>query len=99
MSSVEAQAFDPACEALDHVAYSGDLASIASHSWDMAVCDLGPGPNASFDPGSGNRFFVVVGHDDVAEGSYGQRSSGGERPEATGLASCDRPQDLSNSCD
>ena len=54
---------------------------------------------ASFIPAQPNLFFVIVGHNGSEEGSYGHLSSGAERPEASGVATCDYPQDLTGTCD
>jgi hypothetical protein len=61
---------------------------------------VGDSGGASFNPGPGSVFFVVVANNGSVEGSYGKDSSGiTERPEASGLPGCDYTQDLSNSCD
>jgi hypothetical protein len=39
-------------------------------------------------------YFVVVAQNASSEGSYGHRSSGAQRPEATGTSACDLPQSL-----
>ncbi len=90
--------FAPACAATGHVAYSGPLAQVNLLKWDRAVCSLGTTGTATFDPGTGSRYFVIVGQGASAEGSYGRRSDGTERPEAAGGGTCDLPQNLSNSC-
>ncbi len=90
--------FTPACAATDHAAFSGPLASVAQLAWDGVACGLGDTGAATFDPGSGDRFFVLVGQDAVDEGSYGTDSTGNERPEATGPGSCDLPQSLAVTC-
>ncbi|UCF66143.1 MAG: right-handed parallel beta-helix repeat-containing protein, partial [Acidobacteriota bacterium] len=91
--------FAPACGATDHVAYSGDLSSVASLDWNGATCGLGNDGAATVFVGEGSRFFVVVGHDDAVEGSYGRTSAAAERPEAEALATCDLPQRLADTCD
>ena len=90
--------YAPACGASGHVAYSGPLAQVRVLKWDRAVCSLGVSGTASFNPGAGNRYFVIVGQGASAEGSYGRTSSGTERPEAAGVGTCDLPQTLSNPC-
>ncbi|MBP7147797.1 MAG: trypsin-like peptidase domain-containing protein [Acidobacteria bacterium] len=90
--------FAPACGILDHAAYSGPLTYVGSYLWDHAHCALGNSGSAQFAPGYGSRFFVVVGQAASSEGSYGRRSNGTERPEATGIGTCDLPQDLANPC-
>jgi uncharacterized repeat protein (TIGR01451 family) len=90
--------FTPACAATDHAAYSGDLAAVAGASWDAVACGLGVSGSASFDPGAGDRFFVVVGQGSGVEGSYGRDGAGIERAEATGLGVCDVAQSLMATC-
>ncbi|MDH3785416.1 MAG: hypothetical protein OEV00_08835, partial [Acidobacteriota bacterium] len=50
--------------------------------------------SASFDPGVGSFFFMVVGNNGTTEGSYGTNGVMLERPEDVGTAVCDRAQDL-----
>jgi subtilisin-like proprotein convertase family protein len=90
--------FTPACAATDHAAYSGDLAAVAGTPWDAVACGLGASGSASFDPGAGDRFFVVVGQGGGVEGSYGRDGAGVERAEATGLGACDVAQSLAATC-
>jgi hypothetical protein len=92
-------AYTSACQAAGHTVYSGDLAQVASLSWDGAACGLGSTGEASFDPGEGSRFFVVVGQDGSREGSYGRNSDDAERPEATGFGACDLSQELFDACE
>jgi hypothetical protein len=89
----------PACEAPEHTIYYGDLSRVSSYTYDGAVCALGNGGSASFDPGLDNAFFLVVGNNGIVEGSYGRGADGEERLEDTGTPACDRPQDLSGQCD
>lgn len=84
--------FQPACDANDHTVYWGDLSQVSSYAWSGATCGLGIAGSASFDPGTGNVFFVVVGENGSNEGSYGADGGGAERPEASGVGACDRPQ-------
>jgi hypothetical protein len=97
--------FSPACAALDHAVFWGDLGpgpNTGPPQWTDAACGLGVTGSAAFDPGlpsAGLAFgFVVVGQTAAVEGSYGESSSGSERPEASGIGDCDRPQALSDTC-
>lgn len=98
--------YTAACGATDHVVYWGTAGpgSIGSGGpiWTDAACDMGTSGSAVFDPGTpavGTVFYlVIVGHNDVQEGSYGTSSSGVERPEAIGIGACDRPQVLGGTC-
>lgn len=97
-----AVAYTPACGALDHAAFWGHGTIAGNAQWTGAACGLGTTGRASFDPGAvapGDLlYFVVVGQNAAKEGSYGQRSDGTERPEASGVGACDRPRDLSGVC-
>jgi hypothetical protein len=90
--------FEAGCDATDHAVYSGALAAVSSSGWDRASCGLGAGPDAVLDPGPGDRFLVIVAQHVTAEGSYGTRSDGAERPEAVGIGACDLPQVLETAC-
>jgi hypothetical protein len=86
--------FDPACDATDHTIYYGDLTGVSSHSYSGAECFAGVSGTTSFNPGSGNYFFVIVGNNGAEEGSYGLSTGTGERPEHTSTPVCDYPQNL-----
>jgi hypothetical protein len=86
--------YTPACDATDHVVHWGDLANVSTYSWSGAACALGSSGTASFSPGPGNVFFVIVADNGSQEGSYGLRSTGAQRPEHVGTVGCDRPQNL-----
>jgi hypothetical protein len=92
-------AYTPACSASNHTIYFGNLAGVSTYDYTGAACNVGISGTASFNPGPGSAFFLVVGHDGAVEGSYGQRSSGVERPEDTATPGCDLPQNLAGSCD
>ena len=89
--------YTPACDATDHTIYYGDLASVATYSYTDAACTLGVSGNASFDPGAGSFFFLVVANNGTEEGTYGEWYDGvtsGQRPPAVGLLQCDYTQNL-----
>jgi len=86
--------YTPACDATDHVLYFGSLADVSTYGYSGAECFLGTSGTASFDPGPGSWFFVVVAQNGTDEGSYGVDSALAERPEAVGVGTCDVPQDL-----
>ncbi len=98
--------YTPACGALDHAVYWGKSPISGGLSWSGVSCARGTSGRASFDPGSLTAgemiYFVVVGQDADAEGSYGRDARQGtrhERPEASGLgSSCERPQQLGGTC-
>jgi hypothetical protein len=93
--------YTPACGATDHVIYWGTTPIAASLVWTSASCGRGISGSTTFDPGtppSGRAFyFVIVGQNATKEGSYGTSSSA-QRPEATGIGTCDRPMDLTGVC-
>jgi len=86
--------YTPACSASSHTIYYGPLQDVASYRYTGARCGIGVSGTALFVPPPGNLFFLVVGTDGTREGSYGRDSSGVERPESVGAATCDVPQDL-----
>jgi len=88
-------AYAPACDAVDHNLYIGELTSIAGYAYSEVECSVGTGGSVTFDPGSGSYFFLIVANDGTKEGSYGRDSSGAERPEDVGTPICDRTRDLS----
>ena len=90
--------YTPACGASNHAVYWGPLARVASYEWGGAECSVGTSGTATFDPGSGDVFFVIVGTNGSVEGSYGRDSAGRERTEDTSVAGCHVPQDLTGSC-
>ena len=91
-------AYGPACQATDHTIYWGNLVFPFDGTYRGQACSLGCSGLATFSPGGGSIFFFVVPNDGIDEGSYGLDSNGVEVPEAIGMASCDYPQDLSNTC-
>ena len=91
--------YQPSCAATDHAVYFGDLASVSGLTYSGSVCGLGTSGSASFNPGPGSVFWVIVGQNATHEGSYGLDSAGQERPEDTTLPGCNLPQSLANRCD
>ncbi|HEX5041645.1 MAG TPA: hypothetical protein VFV75_02005 [Candidatus Polarisedimenticolaceae bacterium] len=91
-------AYTAACDATDHTLVWGDLGAVATYTYAGAVCGIGTSGTASFDPGGGSVFFLVVGSTASAEGSYGLGVAGAERPEFTGGGVCARPQQLGAAC-
>jgi uncharacterized repeat protein (TIGR03803 family) len=90
--------YGPACQATDHHIVYGPLSGVATYAYSGQACGVGAFGTATFRPGAGSFFWVIVGNTPALEGSYGRASSGAERPEASGLAGCDYPQDLTGSC-
>jgi len=92
-------AYAAPCSTANHRIVYGPLASVAAYGWSGSACNLGTTGSASFDPGPGDAFYVIVANDAAAEGSYGTNSAGIERPEAVGVGACDLPQALASRCD
>jgi hypothetical protein len=90
--------YTPACDSSNHNIYYGDLAGVSSYNYTGAACNVGISGSASF-TAPGSVFFLIVGHNGSQEGSYGNHSSGAERPEDTGTPVCDVPQNLGSTCD
>ena len=90
--------YSPACGASNHTIYYGDLAGVGIYDYSGAACWLGSTGSASFDPGPDSVFFLIVGNSGLVEGPYGFASSLMPRPESTGAAGCDYPQDLTPTC-
>ena len=91
--------YDPACEADDHTVYVGDLADVSTTTVSDRICGVGATGTTAFVPQpSGDLFWVIVGEDGTAEGSYGTDGTT-ERPEDTAPGLCNYPQSLDTRCD
>ena len=98
--------YTPACGATDHVLYWGSagpgMIGPGGLTWTSAACGLGTSGAAGIplgNPPVGQAFyFVMVGQNGSVEGSYGQASTGAEKPEATFPAICAKPQLLGGGC-
>ncbi len=86
--------YTAACHAASETIYRGASPISGALNWTTSYCNVG----SSFDPGNPSpgayHYFVIVGQNGISEGSYGKDSSGTERPEASGVGSCDLPQSL-----
>ena len=75
--------------------YEGTIASLPvyDHSPSTApgLCAV-TGNTATFTPAAGSRYYLIVPNDGSAEGSYGESSTGGERPQ--GFSPCETTQTL-----
>jgi plastocyanin len=90
--------YTPACGATSHAIYFGS-GPINGISWEDSVCvDASGSHTVSLAAPSGLQYFIVVGQNTSAEGSYGKDSTGAERREAEGIGVCDIPQVLSATC-
>jgi hypothetical protein len=75
--------------ATDYGIYEGTIGTWYSHT--LKDCnDAGGDRTEQITPAAGNRYYLVVANNFQAEGSYGQATSGAERP--VGTAVCITPQ-------
>ena len=75
--------WSPTCSAADndYVVYEGTLGNWYDHNPVAALnCTTGGARTATFDPFGSDAYYLVVPHDGAAHGSYGQDSTGTERP-------------------
>ena len=87
-------AWSPSCHAndLDYAVYEGSIGDFTSHV--PRLCTTAGATSTSITPGAGNRYYLVVPQGSGAEGSYGTRSDGIERPASPaaclvrGIVSC-----------
>jgi hypothetical protein len=86
--------YTPACDAVEHNIYYGELAAVAVYGYGAAACSVGVSGSANFTPAVDDAFFVIVANNGIEEGSYGEDGSAVERPEDVGTVGCDRVQDL-----
>ena len=87
------------CEATDNTIEFGLLADVASYTYSGQECAIGTTGTYQWSYPADDLFFLVVGNNTTAEGSYGLGVNGAERPEDTTSAACPIPQDLGNRCD
>jgi hypothetical protein len=92
-----------ACEVTDGTIEYGELsrADLASYNWSGQECNIGGGGSYDWQVAGtpDSIFFVVVGHNGTAAGSYGKDSDGSERPEDMTGIDCPVAQDLLYRCD
>ena len=91
-------AYGKSCYAPDHHIVYGPLTGVSGYAYSGQACALGSTGAATFNPGAGDFFWLLVGNTLTREGSYGTGVGGAQRPEAVGLAGCDYPRDLSGGC-
>ena len=77
----------------DYEIYEGTLGAFASHV--PVVCSTGGLTIWTLIPSAGDRYYLVVPRNPIAEGSYGKRSDGLERPPGTPACSI---QSIAASC-
>jgi hypothetical protein len=97
--------YTDACETNDSNIEYGDLANVASYTYSSSVCDVGDTGSATFNLPAGSYYFMVVGDNGSAQGSYGLGDIDAdgtleERPDNdTNNPSCPIDQDLTARCD
>lgn len=67
----------------DYSVYSGSIGNFYDHLEVPGLCSTGGATAATFAPASGDRYYLIVPHDNANEGSYGRDSDGTQRPAAT----------------
>lgn len=87
------------CSATDASLYYGPLthADLASYNYMGQVCGVGAAPT-TFNPGTGSAFFIVVGDDGTAQGSYGQARTGVDPNNTSRRFLAERPGDIADVC-
>lgn len=68
----------------DYAVYEGTIGAFGAHA--PITCSTGGATQATFTPGPGGRYYLVVPRNSAVEGSYGTTSSGQERPQ--GVPAC-----------
>jgi hypothetical protein len=63
--------YTDACETTDSNIEYGDLANVSSYTYTSSVCDIGDTGTATFTLPAGSQYFLVVGDNGGAQGSYG----------------------------
>jgi hypothetical protein len=76
----------------DYAIYEGDIGDFTSH--EFLTCSTGHSTQANVPLAEGNSYYLVVPQSSLGpnEGSYGRRSDGEERPQAS--ASCETAQQI-----
>jgi hypothetical protein len=88
--------FDPAAGSTDHRLYYGPLSAVSTYGYSGSVSGLGATGSGSATLPSGSLFWLVVARNNTAEGCYGTRSTGVERPP---YASSGLPQSANRTCE
>jgi hypothetical protein len=93
-----------ACIATDNAIVFGPLSDVGVYGYTGASCSVGnAGTAANWDYSAApdSFFFLMVANNGSAEGSYGTRTGGMERPSDDLLVPpvCSLPRDLANRCD
>ena len=91
--------YEPACGASDHTIVYGELGGSLAFVHAGQTCSIGINGLYYWAVPTGSVYFLVVGNDGVAEGSYGKDSSGAERAAYPFGPHCPLPQDLTDRCD
>lgn len=89
-----------ACQTTDNTIYYGPLDQVSTYTYTGQQCAIGATGtyNWTYPASPSSFFFLVVGRDSAAEGSYGKRSNGTQRPPSTTNTTCPRAQNLTQPC-
>lgn len=76
--------WNPSCSFgdTDYEVYEGNLHALPAYDHEQVLCSTSGETIATFDAGSGDRYYLVVPTDGTEEGSYGLDGAGGQRPPA-----------------
>ncbi len=93
-----------ACGTSDHAILYGPLTDVGAYNYTGGSCSMGNSGTMtdwSYAGAPDSFFFLLVADNDTAEGSYGLKSNGAERPSDDLLVPpvCPLAQDLPNRCD
>ncbi len=92
-----------ACGATNNNIYFGSLSQVATLGYEGEWCSIGTsGSYSGFNPGLDSYFFLVVGSNQVDEGSYGlnRLPASGQNERAPDVGNqCGKIQNLANRCD
>jgi hypothetical protein len=93
--------FETACETTGNNVYFGPLDQVSNYVWSGAECNVGDAGTASFNPGLGSFFFLIVGNRHADEGSYGRADDADPKSERPPYDPnpCGPTQTLAATCD
>jgi len=78
--------------------YYGKLSDVSSYTFTGANCNIGTSGIATFNPGQGDSYWIIVSNNGTYEGSAGKDSFGKERPDPPAFGKCNFPQATFNIC-
>jgi len=77
--------WNPSCSFgdTDYEIYQGSLGALPAYDHEHVLCSTAGATSATFNAGSGDRYYLVVPTDGIEEGSYGVDAADAQRPRAT----------------